>query len=120
MGVAVDDRLHMIEAIDRLAQPLRAEILEDRWRLAFEGAPGWGIMEERPAALGAELPQLVFELARLVHRLIDERLDDRLAEWRELTASEAAEEALYPRKPDAFDFGRLLVENLHPRRVEDF
>src|SRR3954467_5426002 len=77
-------------------------------------------MEHRHAAPGGWLPQLVFELARLVHRLIDERLDDRLAEWRELTASEAAEEALDPRKPDAFDFGRLLVENLHPRRVEDF
>ena len=38
MGVTVDDRLHVVEAVDRLAQPLRAEILKDRRRLALDRA----------------------------------------------------------------------------------
>src|SRR3954447_24627434 len=36
MSVAVEDRLHMVEAVDRFAQTLRSQILKDRRRLALE------------------------------------------------------------------------------------
>ena len=76
-------------------------------------------MEHGDAAVGAQRAQRILELARFLHRLVDERLDDRLAERRQLTAAKAAEEALHPGKADTVDLVRLLVEHDHPGAVED-
>src|SRR5690349_16659945 len=110
----------MVEAVDRLAQPLRPEILINRGRLAFDRALDRRIVKHRHAAIGPDRSQLVLELARFVERLVDERLADRLSERRQLAATEAAEEALYAGEPDALDLMRLLVENDHSRGAEDF
>ncbi len=76
-------------------------------------------MKHRDAALGTQGAQLVLELARFVHHFVDERLDDRLAERRELAAAEAAEESLHAGKADALDLDRLLVEHGHAGIAED-
>src|SRR5689334_11856753 len=76
-------------------------------------------MEHGDAAVGAESPQRILELARFLHRFVDERLDDRLAERRELAAAEAAEEALHAREADTVDLMRLLVEDDHASAVKD-
>src|SRR4051812_4480134 len=94
MSMAVDDRLHMLEAVDRLGQALRAEILEDLGRFADQRIGDRRIMEDGDAAVGAQRPKRILELARFLHRLVDECLDDRLAKGRELAAAESAEETL--------------------------
>src|SRR5690348_13176772 len=76
-------------------------------------------MKHRDAAFGAKRPKLVLELARFIQRLIDEGLDNGLAERRELAAPEAAKKALHAREADAVDLMRLLVEHDHPCLVED-
>src|SRR4051794_40100645 len=119
MRVTVDYRLYVIEAVDRVAEPLRAEILEDLLRLALDGTGDRGIMKHRDAALGAQGAQLVLELARFVQRLVDEGLGDRLAERGELAAPVAAHEAFDAGEADAFDLHRLLVQYPHPGVVED-
>ena len=77
-------------------------------------------MEHGHASFGAQRAQLVFELARLVHDLVDEGLDDRLAEGSELAAAEPAEKALHTREADTLDFNCLLLEDFHARRAQDF
>ena len=76
-------------------------------------------MKHGDAALGAQRAQRILELARLVHRLVDERLGDRLAERRQLAAAVAAHEAFDAGKADAVDLDRLLVEHGHPGLVQD-
>src|SRR5688572_12989132 len=65
MGVAVDDRSDIVEAVDRVRQPLRAEILVDLDRLALERVDDRRVMEHRDSAVGAQRAQPVLELARL-------------------------------------------------------
>src|SRR6478736_8528311 len=119
MRVAVDDGFDVVEAIDWVAQPLRAEILEDRLGLALDRPLDRGVVEYGHAALGAQGAELVLELARLVQRLVDEQLGDRLAEGRELAAAVAAHEAFDAGKADTVDFDRLLVEHLHAGALQD-
>src|SRR4051794_24605515 len=119
MSVSVDHGFDMIEAVDGVGETGGAEILQNLQRLTRERVYDRGIMEPRNAALRAERSQPVLELARLVQCLVDKRLDDRLAERRQLAASEPAEEALDPGKAHSLDFGRLLIENGHSGLMED-
>src|SRR3954451_18160916 len=98
----------MVEAVDRVTQTLRTQILIDRRRLAFDRAFDRRIMEHCDASLGAQRPQLVLELARLVQRFLDERLGDRLSERRQLAAAITAHEAFDPGEADTLDLDGLL------------
>src|SRR5438128_11574973 len=109
----------MIEAVDRVAQSLRTEILMDRFGLAFDRVDDGRVMQHRDAALCPQSPQLVLELARLIHRLVDEQLGYGFAERRELAAAVAAHEALDAGKADAVDLVRLVVEQGHARAMQD-
>ena len=52
MCVAVDDGLHVVEAVDWLAQALGTQILMDGRRLSFDCAEDRGIVQNRDAPLG--------------------------------------------------------------------
>ena len=101
MGVAVDHRVDMVEAVDRVGEPRAAEEGIDLQRLALDRVGDRRIMEDGDVALGLQRAQRVFELARLVERRVDEGLDRRLAERAELAAAEAAEKALHAGEADA-------------------
>jgi hypothetical protein len=76
MGVAVDHRLDVVEAVDRVGQARGAEERVDFERLALDRLRDRRIMEHGDAALGAQRAQRVLELARfLVARFVDEGLD---------------------------------------------
>src|SRR6476646_1502423 len=119
VGMAVNHRLDVIEAVDRIAQALRPEILVDGLGLAFDGVDDRRIMEHGDAAFGAQRSKLVLKLARLVQRFLHERLGDRFAERSELTATVSAHEALHAGEADAANLDRLLVEDDHPAFAED-
>ena len=76
-------------------------------------------MKHGDAAFGAQRAKRVFELARLVQGLVDERLDDRLAERRQLAAAIAADETLHAGEPDALDLVRLFVQHDHSGLTQD-
>src|SRR5207302_10263241 len=76
-------------------------------------------MQHGDAALRAQLPQLVLELARLAHRLVDKRFDQWLTERHQLAAAVAAEKALHPGKTNSVDLLRLFAEHGHAGLVED-
>ena len=63
--MAVHHGFDMVAAVDRLAQPLRPELLENLRRLALDRVLHGGIMEHGDAALGANGAKLVFELPSL-------------------------------------------------------
>src|SRR5690242_16172049 len=109
VGVSVDDRFHVVEAVDRFAQALRAEILEDRWRFALDRSFDRRIVKNRDAAVRPWGAELILQLAGLVHHFVDEGLGDRLAEGRELAAPVSPHEPLHPREADTVDLDRLLV-----------
>ena len=113
MGVAVDDRLDIVEAVDRVGEARAAEEGIDFERLALDRLGDRRIMEHGDGPLGAQRAQRVLEDARLVERLVDEGLDRRLAERAELAAAEAADEALDAGEADALDHHRLLAEHGH-------
>src|SRR3954467_14502009 len=52
VGVTVNDRLHMLEAVDRLGEPLRAEILENLCRLAFQRIRNRRVVEDGNTTIG--------------------------------------------------------------------
>ena len=75
MGVAVDHRLDVVEAVDRVGEARAAEEGIDFERLAFDRLDDRRIMEDGDAALGAQRAKRILELARLVERFVDEGLD---------------------------------------------
>src|SRR5438874_8319926 len=76
-------------------------------------------MENGDAPLGAQRAERILELASLVHRLLDEGLDDRFAERRQFAAAISAEETFHAGETDSVDLHRLLVEHGHSGLVEN-
>src|SRR6185369_1807444 len=68
--VTVDDGLYMVEAVDRLGQALRAEVLEDLVRLALQSVGDWGVMKDGDATFRAQSSQRILQLARFLHDFV--------------------------------------------------
>ena len=110
----------MVEAVDRLGQALRAEVLEDLVRLALQSVGDWGVMKDGDATFRAQGPQRILQLACFLHDFVNERFGNRFAKGGKFAASISSHEALDPCKAYSIDLVGLLVEHDHSRTRKDF
>ena len=97
MGMAVEDHVARV-AVDRLLEAARAQEREDLRRLALDRLLDRRVVEHGDPGHPAQPRERRLELQRLVHRLVDEDLDDLLSPGAERPLAEAAAEALRPRR----------------------
>src|SRR3546814_17690170 len=76
-------------------------------------------MEHRDDPLGAQRPEGILQLSRLLDGGVDKGLDRGLAEEAELAPAEASDEALHAGEPDPLYLDGLLTQHGDARAVKD-
>src|SRR3954447_12000748 len=98
------------ESIDWILEAARTDEWIDLERLTLDCLLHRRIVQQRNPRGGPQADERRFELQRLVHRFVDELLDDRFSPGAEGPRTETAAKALHAGNADAREFHSVAVE----------